>query len=93
MCVKLINLKKNYYFITPIISGVRLSPFGAAATTGLLYQPQMIDDGDCGAIDRMKIGRGNQSTRRKPAPVPLCPPQIPNDLTQARTRAPAPPEL
>jgi hypothetical protein len=51
-----------------ILSGVRLSPLGTAATTGLLYQPQMIDDGDCAAIDGMKIGRGNRSTRRKPAP-------------------------
>jgi hypothetical protein len=24
--------------------------------------------------------RGNRTTRRKPAPVPLCPPQIPHDL-------------
>jgi hypothetical protein len=32
---------------------------------------------------------GNRSTRRKPAPVPLCPPQIPHDLTWARTRAAA----
>jgi hypothetical protein len=31
-----------------IISRVGLSPLGTAATTGLLYQPQMIDDGDCG---------------------------------------------
>jgi hypothetical protein len=23
------------------------SPLGTAATTGLLYQPQMVDDGDC----------------------------------------------
>jgi hypothetical protein len=37
----------------------------------------------------MRIGRGNRSTRRKPAPVPLCPPQIPHDLTRARTRAAA----
>jgi hypothetical protein len=29
----------------------------------------------------MMIGRGNQSTRRKPAPEPLYPPQIPHDLT------------
>jgi hypothetical protein len=36
-------------FIT-IISGVRLSPLGTAATSGLLYKPQMIDEGDCGAI-------------------------------------------
>jgi hypothetical protein len=65
---------------------VRLSPLGTAATSGLLYQPQMIDDGDCGAISGMKIGRGN-CTWRKPAPVPLCSPQIPHDLTQAQTQA------
>jgi hypothetical protein len=29
----------------------------------------------------MRIDRGNRSTRRKPAPAPLCPPQIPHDLT------------
>jgi hypothetical protein len=45
----------------------------------------MIDEGDCGTIGGMKIGRGNRSTRRKPAPEPLCPPQIPHDQTQART--------
>jgi hypothetical protein len=68
-----------------IISGVGLSPLGTAATSDLLYKPQMIDDGDCGAIGGMKIGRGNRSTRRKP----LCPPQIPHDQTRARTRAAA----
>jgi hypothetical protein len=45
--------------------------------------------GDC--EDRefggMKIGRGNQSTRRKVAPTPNCPPQIPLDQTRTRTRA------
>jgi hypothetical protein len=30
-----------------------------------------------GAIGGIKIGRGNRSTRRKPAPAPLCPPQNP----------------
>jgi hypothetical protein len=45
----------------------------------------MIDEDDCGAIGGMKIGRGNQCTRRKPAPAPLCPPQIPHDQTRART--------
>jgi hypothetical protein len=40
----------------------------------------MIDDGDCGPIGGIKIGRGNRSTRRKPAPVPLSPPQIPHDV-------------
>jgi hypothetical protein len=57
---------------------VRLSPLGTAATTGLLYQPQMMDDGDYVAIGGMKIGRGNRSTQRKSAPAPLCPSQIPN---------------
>jgi hypothetical protein len=37
----------------------------------------------------MKIGRGNQSSRRKPAPGPLCPPQIPLNQTRTRTRAAA----
>jgi hypothetical protein len=31
----------------------------------------MIGDGDCGEIVGMKIGRGNRSTRRKPALAPL----------------------
>jgi hypothetical protein len=39
----------------------------------------MIDEGDCGVIGGMKIGRGNRSTRRKPASAPHCPPQIPLD--------------
>jgi hypothetical protein len=47
----------------------------------------MIGESDCGAIGGMKIGRG--STRRKPAPAPLCPPQIPLDQTRDRTRAAA----
>jgi hypothetical protein len=33
--------------------------------TGLLYQPQMIGDGDCGEIGGMKNSRGNRSTRKK----------------------------
>jgi hypothetical protein len=31
----------------------------------------MTDDGDCGEIGGIKIGRENRSTRRKPAPAPL----------------------
>jgi hypothetical protein len=42
---------------------------------GLLYQPRMIDDAEYGAVGGMRIGRGNRSSRRKPAPVPLCQPQ------------------
>jgi hypothetical protein len=50
-----------------------------------LYKPQMIDEDDCGAIGGMKIGRGNRSTRIKPALAPLCPPQIPHNQNRART--------
>jgi hypothetical protein len=46
-------------------------------------------DDDYGAVGGMRIGKGNRSTRRKPAPVPLCPPGIPHDLTWVRTRAAA----
>jgi hypothetical protein len=43
-------------------------------------------DGEFGGI---KIGNGNRSTRSKPAPAPLCPPQIPLDQIRDRTRAAA----
>jgi hypothetical protein len=39
------------------------------------------------AVDGVGIVRVNQSTRRKPVPVPLRPPQTPRDLTLGRTRA------
>jgi hypothetical protein len=52
----------------------------------LLLQPRMIDDDECGAVGWMRIGRGNRSIQIKSAQVPLRPPQIPHDLTWARTR-------
>jgi hypothetical protein len=69
-----------FLFVFFILCGGTL---GTAATTGLLYQPRMIGDGDCGEIGGMKIVKGNRSTRRKPAPVPSYPPQTPH---AARTR-------
>jgi hypothetical protein len=36
-----------------------------------VLRPAVIGDGDCGEIGGVKIGRGNRSTRRKPAPAPL----------------------
>jgi hypothetical protein len=38
------------------------------------------NDNEFGAVGGMRIGRGNLSSRRKPAPVPLCPQKIPHDL-------------
>jgi hypothetical protein len=48
---------------------------------GLWVQPRTMDDDDCSAV-RGRTGRGNGNTRRKPALVPLRPPQIPHDLIQ-----------
>jgi hypothetical protein len=41
----------------------------------------MIDYDEYGGVSGMRIGRGNQSTRRKPAPVLFHSLQIPHDLT------------
>jgi hypothetical protein len=54
---------KFFFLLILFIRAVRL--WVLAATTGLLYQPRMIGDGDCGEIGGMKIGRGNRSIRRK----------------------------
>jgi hypothetical protein len=65
--------------------GVQLGPLGPAATNRLIVPaPGDYDDGEIGGM----IDRGNRSTRRKPAPVPLCPPQTPH-AAQTRTRAAA----
>jgi hypothetical protein len=57
-----------------------------AATSGLLYKPQIIDEDDCGAIGGIKIGTGETEVLgEKPAPAPLFAPQIPHDQTRART--------
>jgi hypothetical protein len=50
---------------------------------GPLFLPVPSDTAICG----IRIDRGNLSTLRKPDPVPLCPPQIPHDLTFVRTQA------
>jgi hypothetical protein len=61
---------------------MRLESTWLCAPTGLFCQPQMIhDDCDRGAIVGLKIDKGNRNTPRKPAPVQLCPPQIPHDLS------------
>jgi hypothetical protein len=65
--------------------GVQLGPPRTSDTDGpIVPAPGDCDDGDVGG---MTIGRGNRSTRRKSAPAPLCPPQIPLDQTRARARA------
>jgi hypothetical protein len=66
--------------------GVQLGPLGTAATNKPIAPAP--DDYDGGEIGGIIIDRGNRSARRKPAQVPLCPPQTPHALSaQTRTRA------
>jgi hypothetical protein len=60
--------------------GGGLSPLGTSATIWPIV-PGPGDDDECGTVGGM-VGKGNQSTWRKPVPVP---PQIPYDLIQAQT--------
>jgi hypothetical protein len=66
---------------------VRLSPLGTSDTNWPIVPAP--DDGRwwVWTIGGMRIGRENRSTQRKPAPMLLCQPQIPHDLTWDRTRA------
>jgi hypothetical protein len=65
---------RNLSFLLLLFLGGTES-LGTAATTGLLYHPEIIGDGDCREIAGMKIGREDRSTRRTPTPAPLCPQQ------------------
>jgi hypothetical protein len=56
----------------------KLGPLGTSATYWpIVPAPVNCVDGEFGGMN----GRGNRSTRRKPAPTPLRPPQIPLDQT------------
>jgi hypothetical protein len=57
LIIQNIRLRSTYTFFI-ILSAARLSPLGTAVTTGLLYQPHTINNGDCRAIGGMKIGKG-----------------------------------
>jgi hypothetical protein len=65
--------------------GVQLGPLGTAATNRpIVPAPGDYDDGKIGEM----IDKANRYTRRKRAPVPLCPPQTPH-AARTRTRAAA----
>jgi hypothetical protein len=62
---------------------VQLGPFGTAAISRPIVPASGdYDDGEIGGM----TGKGNQSIRRTPAPVPLCPPQTLH-AALTRTRA------
>jgi hypothetical protein len=76
------------FFLICIVGGVefKLGPLGTSA----IYWPVVPAPGDCedGEFGGMN-DRGNRSIRRKPAPTPLFPPQIPLDQTRDWTWAAA----
>jgi hypothetical protein len=82
-CSAVKNLKRFMFFNW--YSG-GWSPIGSTRHCGhqwpIVPAPSDYDDGEIGGM----IGRGNRSTRRKTAPEPLYPPQIPHAL-RTRTRA------
>jgi hypothetical protein len=57
--------KHTFILFCIVLSGLRPTSLGTAASSGLFYQPQMTDDGGCG----MKIGRGNEVLEGN---VPQC---------------------
>jgi hypothetical protein len=74
-----------FFLIDIVGGGVQLGPLGTAATNRpIVLGTGDYDDGQIGGM----IGKENRSTQRKPAPVPLCPPQIPH-TARMRTRAAA----
>jgi hypothetical protein len=68
----------NNFFLNSHSGGVesKLSPLGTSAIEWPIV-PALGDNDDNGEFGGMKIDRGNRSTWRKPAPMPLFPPQIP----------------
>jgi hypothetical protein len=75
-----ISLSHILFFLICIV-GVesKLGPLGTSATYWpIVPAPGDCEDGEFGEIN----GRGNRSTRRKPAPPPFCSPQIPLDQTR-----------
>jgi hypothetical protein len=75
------------FLIRILGGGVQQGSLGTSASEWPIVPA--LGDYDDEEFGGMKIGRGNRSTRRKPAPTPLCLPQIPLDQTRDRTRAAA----
>jgi hypothetical protein len=78
----------RYFFLNGRVGrgGVELGPLGTEAINShIVPAPDDYDDGEMGGL---MIARGNRSSRRKPASVPLCPPKTPL-AARTRTRAAA----
>jgi hypothetical protein len=62
-----------------LLSLVETESLGTAATTGLLYQPRMIGDGDCGELLEWRLIGETEVFGGNLPNAPLCEPQIPHD--------------
>jgi hypothetical protein len=81
------EVKKMWIYTFRMVGGgIQLGPLGTAPTN----RPTVptLGDYDDGEFGGMMIDRGNRSTRRKPAPVPLCSPQIPHTVPRRETGPP-----
>jgi hypothetical protein len=87
MCTQFVYIVIQLNSIGIVGGGVQLGPLGTAAINRPIVPT--LGDYDDGEIGGMKISRGNRSTWRKPAPVPLCSPQTPHALPG---RKPGPPQ-
>jgi hypothetical protein len=71
---------RQFFLIGIVGGGVQLGALGTtAASRPSLPAQGDYDDGEMGGM----IGRGNRSTRRKSAPVPLCPLQTRHSCPEA----------
>jgi hypothetical protein len=78
-----LNFIAFFFLIGIVWGGVQLGSLGTATTNRpIVPAPGDYDDGEIGGM----IGRVNRSTWRKPASMPLCPPQTPH-AARTRTRA------
>jgi hypothetical protein len=87
-CISRMNMERMYITLFTNWWGVesKLGPLGTSPTyCPIVPAPGDYENGEFGGMN----GRGNRSTWRKPAPMSLCPPQIPLDQTQDWTRATA----
>jgi hypothetical protein len=71
------------FYLFFIISGVGLSPLGAAAISGLLYKPQMIDEGDYGAVWWNEDWQGKPKYSEKTCPSATLSTTNPHDQIRA----------
>jgi hypothetical protein len=86
-CYLLVQVVQSYFIFLLFISwgGLRSSPLCMSATIWPVVPAPDDDDDEFGAVAGMRIGKENRNIGRKPAPLPLSPPQIPHDLIWLQT--------